>query len=778
MKILFHIAKNEWRYLFYSPIAWFVLLVFMVQCAFLYTDPLYYYANWQDILQKNSPTFKGFNDSLTDSLFISSNVLGNVFHNLYFFIPILTMGLISRDVNSGASRLLYSSPVSTRQLVMGKYIGILLYNLLLVGILLFFMITAYFNIREVDYGLLLSAALGFYLLVCAYSAIGLFMSALTNYQVVAALSTFAVLFILGAIGGLWQRYDLVRDLTYFLSLQNRTQKMLNGLIVTRDVIYFIVVAMMFVCFTVIRLKAGRQSSPWYIKTGRYLLVLGVTLVIGYFSSRPMLTGYLDATATKRNTVPVEMQDLIKAMGDSTLEVTLYINLLGDNLNFGLPEARNASYMAKMWEPYLRFKPGMQFKYVYYYDTQDSSLLRSPSRQTLRQRAEDRARLLKFDISRFKSPEEIRQIINLQPEDYRLIMQLKYQGRTQLLRTYSDPGNPWPNITNVAAAFKRLLKPEKIPHVYFVTGELERSLIKTGEREYAAYTANKLNRSALVNIGFDVDTLNLTTHEIPRHCAALILADPKMELSPAVVSKLNTYINEGGNMLVKGEPGKQYVLNPLLQQMGVQLMNGQLVQPGYHETPDKVTPYFTSANFDLFKARQDVKAFEAPREDKNMLGWMLMPGVMGIACKPDSTFTGKPLLMTVPYKAWLKAGKLVVDSTLPPLNPAEGDLKEKSFTTALQLTRPLHHKEQRFIIFGDADFASNMRYRNNYAYLIVLYSWLTYNEFPVHMSARLPKDVLLNTSERGARLQKIAYLWVVPGIVLLSAIILLIRRKRK
>lgn len=85
MKTLFQIAKNEWRYLFYSPIAWFVLLVFMVQCAFLYGDPLYYYANWQDIMQKNSPGFSGFRFSLTAGLFIGSNVFSNVLHNLCFF---------------------------------------------------------------------------------------------------------------------------------------------------------------------------------------------------------------------------------------------------------------------------------------------------------------------------------------------------------------------------------------------------------------------------------------------------------------------------------------------------------------------------------------------------------------------------------------------------------------------------------------------------------------------------------------------------------------------
>ena len=774
MKILFQIAKNEWRYLFYSPVAWFVLLVFMVQCAFLYCSPLYYYANWQDIMQKNSPTFTGFSFSLTAGLFISGNVFGNVLQNLCFFIPVLTMGLISRETHSGSSMLLYSAPVNIRQIVMGKYIGILLYNLLLVGILMFFMITACINIQHVDYGLLLSAALGFYLLTCTYSSIGLFMSSLTGYQIIAALSTFVIIFVLSLVGGLWQRYDLVRDLTYFLSLQDRTNKMLKGLIVSRDVIYFVVVALMFVGFTIVKLKSGREARPWYVKMVRYLAVLVITLVVGYLSSRPKLSLYLDATAGKTNTIPQSMQELIQKMGDTALEVTLYGNLLSSDVSNGLPEARNVSYMAEMWEPYLRFKPAIHFSYVYYYDTNDSIFLHSSSGQTLRKRAEDRAKALGLDISIVKSPEEIRKIVNLQPEDYRLIMRLTYRGRSELLRTYPSYNNPWPDLTNVAAVFKRLLHPDKIPTVYFVTGELERNIFKFSERQYALYTTLKTERTSLVNIGFNIDSLNLATQEIPTNCTALILADPKMDMSNIVQKKLNNYLQLGGNMFIIGEPGKQAVLNPLIQNVGVQFINGQLVQPSYHETPDKVTPYLTAANIQLTETLGRIDQALKNGDTSNIL----MPGVMGIACKPDSSFTMMPLLMSRPGRTWLKAGNLVVDSTLPAMNPAEGDLLENSFTTGVKLSRRINNKEQRIIIFADADFASNMRYKNNYDYLLALYSHITGNEFPILMFRPAPKDILLNIGENGAQVQRIVYVWILPGLILLSATILLIRRKRQ
>lgn len=779
MRAIFKVAKNELRYLFYSPIAWFVIIIFLVQCAVFYSNQIYDLANWQDIFLKNSPKFRG-RGGLTFKIFILGGVFNNVVSNLYLFIPVLTMGIINREINNGSAKLLYSSPVSLRQVVLGKYLGIILYNLLLVSALVIFMIAAVVNIKNADYGMLLSAALGFYLLVCAYSAIGLFMSTLSNYQVVSALSTFIIIFILSRIGELWQRYDFVRDLTYFLSLQNRTLKMLAGLIVTKDVIYFLIIAFMFVSFTLIKLKAGRETNPWYIKTGRYITVFAITLLTGYASSRPVLTGYLDTTASQRNTIPKEMQQLIKDMGDSTLEITLYTNLLGDGIEHGLPEARNADYLTNMWEPYLRFKPGIVFKYEYFYDydpkRDDSALYKLfPPGFTLKQIAQTSADRIEAGLDMFKSPEQMKDHVGLKAEDYRVVMRLKYKGRSEFLRTYPPPIPFWPQVINVSAAFKRLLNPTKIPNVYFVTGELERSIYKTGDREYSSHTSNKLAQLAMINIGFNVDSLDLTARDIPANTTAIVLADPKTDLHPLVLDKLKNYIAGGGNIFILGEPGKQYVLNPFLQQLGVQLMNGQLVEPTYDETPDKIVPYVTGACGDLRKELSWIKKSLESTEDTFKI---LMPGAAGIKYTEDSIFSVKQLFATVPGRVWLKAGDLVIDSTLPALNPKAGDLKENTFTTGVLLTRKINNKEQRIVVCGDADFASNMRFAPAYDFLMPIYSWMIYNEFPVYMTHHEGKDGLLTIGTTGAYIQKIVFIWVLPGLLLLTSIILLIRRKRK
>ncbi len=98
-----------------------------------------------------------------------------------------------------------------------------------------------------------------------------------------------------------------------------------------------------------------------------------------------------------------------------------------------------------------------------------------------------------DSALFKSPEEMKKQIDLEPEDYEVVMQLKYKGRTTMVRFFND-SKMWPDQQNMNAAFSRLLQ-DPIPKVYFVTGALERNIYKKGEREYFTHVLDKYNRNS-------------------------------------------------------------------------------------------------------------------------------------------------------------------------------------------------------------------------------------------------------------------------------------------
>ncbi len=777
MNIIFKIAKAELRNLFFSPVAWFLAIAFLVQCAIYYTHALIPYAKWQDLSLNNNPRWHDFGTPITSIIFLSPNgIFGNVLQNLYLFVPLLTMGLISREVNSGTIRLLYSSPVKIRHIVMGKYLAIMLYNMLLVLILGIFMVTAAFNIQSVDYGLLLSAVLGFYLLVCTYTAIGMFMSSLTNYQIVSAIGSFIIIFALTQIGTLWQKVDFVRDLTYFLSLSGRTSKMLRGLITTKDVLYFLVIIYIFLGFTLLKLRGGRESTPWFVKAARYLGIFVSALAIGYISARPKLTGYWDTTARKVNTLHPTIQNIVRQMGDDQLEITMYTNLLGQGMYRGLPESRNA-YLSSLWERYVRFKPDMKFNYVYYYDVKkgDSNYFRAYPHKNLQQIAERLADASDVKISLFEPPRQIHKTIDLEPENYRLVMQLKYKGRTTFLRTFDD-NTFWPEDMQIAAAFKRLLQ-DTLPKFYFVTGDLERNIYKSGEREYRYSSIDKSNRWSLINVGFDADTLSLNTQDIPADAGGLVLADPKTQLSETAAGKLKEYISRGGNMFILGEPGKQQMLNPLLQQIGVQLLPGTLVEPTKNEMPQMVRTYATMAVADLAEDPTLLR-MKGPASERNPDDSLkqLMPGVAALSYDSNGGFTVRPLLMTVGERTWLKQGVFVTDSAEIVYNPQAGDIRG-SFPTALELTREIDHRQQRIIVCGDADFMSSSR-SGGEPLGLDMYSWLDHNKFPVFTSGRKPKDNKLLITPATAELLAIVYVWILPALVLILGIVLLIRRKGK
>lgn len=182
MKKLLKIAKLELGILFFSPIAWLIFIIFLVQTGVTFTELLYAQETQQQLGRPISV--------LTKVLFAGEKgILAVIQKNLYLYIPLLSMGLFSRELSSGSFKLLLSSPVTVFQIVLGKYLSLMVYCLLLVVVLSSFIITGMFSIENLDIPFILGGILGIYLLMCAYSAVGLFMSSLTSYQVVAAMST-------------------------------------------------------------------------------------------------------------------------------------------------------------------------------------------------------------------------------------------------------------------------------------------------------------------------------------------------------------------------------------------------------------------------------------------------------------------------------------------------------------------------------------------------------------------------------------------------------------
>ena len=118
--------------LFYSPIAWLLLLCFVFQTVFFYTGML------ESFVLDVENSGRTYWCSLR--LFIrgyggSSGLWPSVVNILYLYIPLLTMGVISKELSSGSIKLLYSSPISNTHIVLGKFLAMVVYAFLLTLIL-------------------------------------------------------------------------------------------------------------------------------------------------------------------------------------------------------------------------------------------------------------------------------------------------------------------------------------------------------------------------------------------------------------------------------------------------------------------------------------------------------------------------------------------------------------------------------------------------------------------------------------------------------------------
>src|SRR5690349_7768387 len=118
MKIILRIAQAELRYLFQSPIAWVIMICYLVLGSMKFLAPLVGFSREQAVEMLNNPNWAGFRRSLTVGVF--GNALEVMSAHLYLFIPLLTMGVIGREISSGSIALLRSSPIRTREVVMGK----------------------------------------------------------------------------------------------------------------------------------------------------------------------------------------------------------------------------------------------------------------------------------------------------------------------------------------------------------------------------------------------------------------------------------------------------------------------------------------------------------------------------------------------------------------------------------------------------------------------------------------------------------------------------------
>ncbi len=524
MKTIFQIAKADLRMMFYSPVAWLVLIVFTVISALMYFDAAAFIAETVTMMGPDWVT------NTTNFLF-SNQIFGGVFFKIqgyvYMFVPLLTMGLISQELSNGTIKLLDSSPVTTTQIVLGKFLTMAVYGLALIFVILIFALFSAANIHNFDWPTIVSGLLGLYLLLLTYSAIGIFMSSLTSYQVVAAICTFALFALLDFVGGLGQSIVWLKDITFWLGLSGRVEEFLVGMISSQDLFYFLIITATFLTLTVLRMGDKKRTRSFTARWVSYLSVIVVAVALGLVTSSPRFMFFKDTTSNERLTITHGSRQILQQI-EGRVEVTDYVNLLAE----AVVSPSSENYIDRqLWLPYRRYKPEVRINHVYYWHPVENSSLeeRFPD-LTWEQRAARIAEINEIRIDRVKTPEQVAEMADLSQESYRSVMQIKLKdGRSEFLRFYNE-NNPYPGEKEITAAFKRLA--DGPVNVGFLEGHGERNVMSGRERDYNIFAYEKTFRNALINQGFDAVPINLRKcGTIPSHIDILVISDVAGELDP-------------------------------------------------------------------------------------------------------------------------------------------------------------------------------------------------------------------------------------------------------
>jgi ABC-2 type transport system permease protein len=249
--MIFTIAARELRSLFLSPLAWAVLAVVQFILAYLYLSQVDAYLVWQPRLAaiEGAP---GVSDIIIAPLLADAAIV------LLLVTPLITMRVLSEERRNCTLSLLFSAPVSMTEIIIGKYLGVLAFFLILLG-LLALMPLALLAGTDIDLGKLATGLLGLALLLAAFTAIGLFMSALTEQPTIAAISTFGLLLLLWIIDWAGSSDGQTSGLFAYLSMLRHYQTLLKGLFHSTDVIYYLLIIFLFLGLSIRRLDADRLS---------------------------------------------------------------------------------------------------------------------------------------------------------------------------------------------------------------------------------------------------------------------------------------------------------------------------------------------------------------------------------------------------------------------------------------------------------------------------------------------------------------------------------------
>ena len=239
MKNISHIFGREMKAYFLSPVAYVVLIVFVLLTG-------YFFAIYFDWASRNQ------GEANMRVVFL------NVSITMLFLAPLMTMRLFAEEKRTGTIEILLTGPVTDAEVVIGKFTASFVLFLIMLALTftcpLFLLIYGTPDILPIAVGYL-----GLLLLGAAFLSLGVVTSAITRNQIIAAIISFVILLGLWIIG--WMSSSVGSQLgkvLSFISLVEHFEDFSKGVLDTKHVIYYV----SFASFCLFLATKMIQSAKW------------------------------------------------------------------------------------------------------------------------------------------------------------------------------------------------------------------------------------------------------------------------------------------------------------------------------------------------------------------------------------------------------------------------------------------------------------------------------------------------------------------------------------
>lgn len=252
MKRILAIAGRELEAYFATAIGWLVLGGFILLTGFIFAWITTAYAD-QSAQAAMSPYGGGLNvnEHLLPDFFGTTSVI------LLLLTPALSMRLFSEDLKQRSMELLLSSPLSSLEIVLGKYLGALGF----LGVML--LSTAHYMailwwVSSPDPMIVLANYAGTFLMAAAFISVGLLTSAMTKSQLIALSLSFGTLMMLWFLSGIGSLVTgTAGEVLSYLSVLSHIEELSRGLLHTQDLAYYLTFIGFFLFATLQRVEAMR-----------------------------------------------------------------------------------------------------------------------------------------------------------------------------------------------------------------------------------------------------------------------------------------------------------------------------------------------------------------------------------------------------------------------------------------------------------------------------------------------------------------------------------------